>query len=113
MAFGMEQLIGVQMDALPSQVQNAGEGMKTLVWDWRLTLSSAHDAPVTVRVEEPAPVAKDARIQVAVEADPAPVLEEGRARYVWTMPLPAGADRSIRWSVTATAPEDVSAASTR
>ena len=113
LSFGIDQLVGIQMGALPSQAQNAGEGMKTLAWNWLLTLSSAHDVPVEIRVEEPAPLAKDARIRVDMVAEPAPLLEEGRTRYVWKMPLPAHADRSIRWSVTATAPEDVPAASTR
>ena len=111
--FGADRLISVETATLPASAPAPAKGMKALHWGQSVTLTSGHDRPVAVRVEEAAPIAKDSRIRVDVQASPAPELEQDGSRYAWTLELPARESRTLRWSVTATAPEDVPAASSR
>lgn len=78
---------------------------QTGTWDWTISVSNRHSRPVTVRVEEPEPQSQDEQITVSVSSSPEPRSEDHT--LIWTLDLPAGESRSIRHTVSFSAPADM------
>ena len=69
------------------------------------SILSRHDKPVSVRVEEAAPIARNAAMSIEVSTEPRADFEASRARYVWNLDIPAHGQADMVYSVRAAAPQ--------
>lgn len=76
--------------------------LRTGAWDWTISVTNRHGRPVTVRVEEAAPQSQDEQITISMSSSPEPREEDHT--LIWTLDLPAGESRSIRHTVSFSAP---------
>lgn len=102
--FGVDQLVGVRTDALPTG--ESAEGTETQVWKRSVDITSSHDSPVAVRVEIAAPILRNSAMRLTEESTPKAVLEEKGSCYVWLLDIPAGKSAHILQNVTVTLPKD-------
>lgn len=102
--FGVDQLVGVRADDLPTG--HAAEGSKANVWRRSVDVVNGHSSPVSVRVEIAAPILRNSAMSLAEESTPKAELEEKGSRYVWRLDIPARESRNILQSVTVTMPEE-------
>jgi hypothetical protein len=89
--------------------QDAAQGMTSpgadiRQWRWKTVVRNGHDRAVTVRVEENAPIARNGQTTIEVSTEPPAVLNADSSRYIWTLELPAHAERDILYGVTARTP---------
>ena len=74
-------------------------------WSWATVISNGHDKAVSLRVEEAAPIARDAEVKIRVSTSPKARLESEKSRYVWELSLPAREKAEVRYEVKAVIPE--------
>ena len=113
--FGVDQLMTatvreVASSAAPSSADARTDNMadaQTSIqqWTWNTAILSRHDKPVSVRVEEAAPIARNAAMAIEVSTEPRADFEASRARYVWNLDIPARGQADIVYSVRAAAPQ--------
>lgn len=96
LAFGRDPLVTVQYNALPARPETAEQDMEQTNLRWNIALANGHSRPVQVRVEEPAPLHRDAAVRIQERSQPAPVLDEEHNAYVWERTLPARGRAVIR-----------------
>ncbi len=106
--FGADQLMAatVREVASPAIPSPADADTDIRQWTWNTSISSRHDKAVTVRVEEAAPIVRNSATSVAVTASPEARYDAARARYVWTLDIPARGQTQIQYSVKAETPRD-------
>lgn len=78
---------------------------QTRVWSWRISVRSAHAAPVLVHVEDAAPQSGDQRIVVRVDSTPSATVEDNVLR--WSFTLPGNGKTDIAHAVSFSAPADM------
>lgn len=111
LSFGRDELLHVAFDRLQ------GEDASTGIFDKRnerriadrITLTSAHVAPVEVLVIEAAPVSTSDQIQVQTRFDPAPTIvpwDQRRGVVAWLHTLAPGATQTIDLHYTIDYPKD-------
>ena len=110
-SFGVDPLIGVKKNDLPTQGAENEAGIKTRQWRWKTDIVNGHDKAVTARVEAPAPILRDARMRAKVKSKPAADFQEERALYEWRLEVPALKTASVVHEVTVTSPIDASSTS--
>lgn len=116
LSFGRDPLVTVERTALPARAEesDSGEGKGSSAAEktmdktaekapversnmrWLITLKNGHSAPVRVRVEEPAPLHRDADVRVFERSEPSPALDETKNAYVWELELPGHGSATIR-----------------
>ena len=106
--FGVSPFITVNTTILSDQsgVTVFLQNKQTRKWQWKLEAKNASRAPVTLRIEEPIPQARDERIRLTFNHQPPPA-EKENARWVWTLELPALQKKSIETSIEMEAPKDM------
>ncbi|EPR37441.1 Conserved hypothetical protein CHP02231 [Desulfovibrio sp. X2] len=94
-------------------LENKGSGesgifkkSQTYVWKWHLVAENKRDAPVRAVLEEPLPVARDARIELTTTAAPEPTRRE-KGTVVWELTLPAKGTSAVDWQVSLSAPPEM------
>lgn len=111
LSFGRDELLHVAFDRLQ------GDDASTGIFDKRnerriadrITLTSAHAAPVEVLVIEAAPVSTSEQIQVQTRFDPAPTIapwDQRRGVVAWLRTLAPGATQTIDLHYTIDYPKD-------
>jgi len=113
--FGIDQLMkaevvqtSVQDDAPPAFFGGDESGSSRVEqWSWVSTIHNGHDKAVALRVEEAAPIARDAEVKVSVSTSPKAKLEAEKSRYVWELSLPAREKTELRYEVKAVIPERI------
>lgn len=107
LAFGRDMAVTATMEADSKQSGESGflSKNRTQAWAWTIKARNAHNFAVEVWVEDAAPQSGDERIELRVESQPKPVSEKHILR--WKLPLPPGAESSIRHKVAYAAPEDI------
>ena len=103
-SLGVDQLIRAEVNQTSGTAAPADNGTTVQQWAWHTTIHSAHDKPVSLRVEEPAPIARQADVTISVSASPEAVLDADTSRYVWELELPAGTASTLNYEVKATFP---------
>lgn len=117
-SFGLDQLIRADVTEIAPEsasVQTAdaaskprGSSEKASVdvrqWAWNIVIRSAHPEAVVLRVEESAPLPREADASVSVVTSPAAVLDADKSRYVWELELPARDSLGLRYEVKAVFP---------
>jgi hypothetical protein len=110
--FGIDQLMkaevvqtAAQNDAPPAFFGGGTSDTRVEQWSWVSTIHNGHDKAVALRVEEAAPIARDAGVKISVSTSPKAVLEEKKSRYVWELSLPAREKAELRYEVKAVIPE--------
>ena len=111
-SFGVDQLIRAEVteimadaDGVKKHSDQTDHAAETRQWAWKTVIHNAHPFPVALRVEEPAPVARNAAVSISAVTSPAAVLDTDRSRYVWELQLPASDSLSLRYEVKAVFPE--------
>lgn len=102
--FGVDQLVGVNANTLPTGERN--DGPSAQVWRRSMDISNGHDKQVCVRVETAAPILRNSSMSLKEKSSPSAELEEKGARYVWLLDIPAGESEQILHDVTVTIPEE-------
>ena len=102
--FGVDQLVGVNANTLPTGERN--DGPSAQVWRRSMDISNGHDKQVCVRVETAAPILRNSSMSMKEKSSPSAELEEKGARYVWLLDIPAGESEQILHDVTVTIPEE-------
>ncbi|HOC58808.1 MAG: mucoidy inhibitor MuiA family protein [Syntrophaceae bacterium] len=82
------------------------QSRQTRQWQWRIEAKNAGKNPITLRIEEPIPQARDERIKLTFHHQPKPE-EKDSARFVWTLDLPAMQNKLIETGVRLEAPKDM------
>ena len=77
---------------------------QTWKWDWDLIVTNNKSVPVTIRVEEPAPLSRDTDIAVTVVTKPDVVTQENPEIMVWLLALKPQTNTTITLHVEAQAP---------
>jgi hypothetical protein len=95
----------VQDDAPPAFFGGDKSDARVEQLSWLSTIHNGHDKAVALRVEEAAPIARDAEVKISVSTSPKAVLEEKKSRYVWELSLPAREKAELRYEVKAVIPE--------
>ena len=110
--FGIDQLMkaevaqtAVQDDAPPAFFGGDTADARVEQWSWLSTIHNGHDKTVALRVEEAAPIARDAEVKISVSTSPRAELESQKSRYVWELSLPAREKTELRYEVKAVIPE--------
>lgn len=110
--FGIDQLMkaevtqtAAQNDAPPAFFGGDTSDARVEQWSWVSTIYNGHDKAVSLRVEESAPIARDADVKICVSTSPKAELEAAKSRYVWELPLPAREKAELRYEVKAVIPE--------
>ena len=112
--FGIDQLMkaevvqtAAQDDIAPAPASGEDEPGKPRVeqWSWISTVHSGHDKAVALRVEEAAPIARQAGVKISVSTSPKAELEAEKSRYIWSLPVPARGRAELRYEVKAVIPE--------
>ena len=112
--FGIDQLmkadvneISASPDSAPPAFFGGEEPASSRVeqWSWATVISNGHDKSVSLRVEEAAPLARDAEVKISVSATPKARLESEKSRCVWELSLPAREKAELRYEVKAVIPE--------
>lgn len=104
--FGVDQLVTARTRQLPAKETDLPSDVKARMWHWRTDITSGHDSAVSVRVEAPAPVLRDARMTVRTKSRPAAEFNEEKACVEWILDVPARGTADIMHEVTVTsAPE--------
>ena len=104
--FGIDQLVGAKVHAMPARSTEGPAGTHTSQWRWNMDITNGHDTSVTVRVEAAAPVLRDPRMVAKNKSRPAADFHEDRSCYEWNLELPARKTISVVHEVTVTAPVD-------
>jgi len=112
--FGIDQLMKADVNEISASPNSAppaffgGEesgSSRVEQWSWATVISNGHDKAVSLRVEEAAPLARDAEVKISVSATPKARLESEKSRYVWELSLPAREKVELRYEVKAVIPE--------
>jgi hypothetical protein len=107
--FGIDQLMKAEVNEVSSDKGNAAPNFfskdVTRQWSWNSVIHNGHDKAVVLRVEEAAPIAREADIEITANTAPEAVLEAGKSRYVWELSVPARGKAEVRYDVKAVIPE--------
>lgn len=105
--FGTDPRVTAEMklDTRKSGSKGFVDKRQTRSWAWTIELANHHNAPVTVRVEDPEPESRDQAIEIKTTASPEPVTEEHV--NIWTLTVPAKGKNSIAYAVDVSAPAEM------
>lgn len=106
--FGVSPFITVSTSTLADQTGTTVflQNKQTRKWQWKIEAKNSSRAPVTLRIEEPVPQARDERIKLTFNHQPPPS-EKDNARWVWILELPALQKKSIETLIEMEAPKDM------
>ncbi|MDY6904811.1 MAG: mucoidy inhibitor MuiA family protein [Thermodesulfobacteriota bacterium] len=108
--FGTDPLVTAKRKLIEKKAGKEGfirnEQTHQLVWE--TALENAHAYPVNVRVETPAPQARDKAIQVSRKLTPPPSeISSTHDTLIWERTIPGGSTDQIREDITITAPSSM------
>lgn len=107
--FGIDQLMKAEVNEVSSDKGNAAPNFfskdVTRQWSWNSVIHNGHDKAVALRMEDAAPLAREADIGITVKTSPEAMLESGKSRYVWELSVPARSKAEVRYEVKAVIPE--------
>jgi len=106
--FGNSPFITVSSTTLAdrSGVARIFQNKQTRQWQWLIEAKNLGNAPVRLRIEEPAPQVRDERIKLTFKHQPEPD-EKTNAVWVWMVDLPAGQNKRIETGLELEAPKDM------
>jgi uncharacterized protein (TIGR02231 family) len=106
--FGVSPFITVNTSTLADQTGTTAflQNKQTRKWHWKIEAKNASRSPITLRLEEPIPQARDERIKLSFHHRPQPQ-ETDQARWVWVMELPALQKKVIETTIDMEAPKDM------
>lgn len=106
--FGTSPLVSVISSKLAekSGSKTIFQDKQTKVWQWQIEAKNSSDTAIRLRIEEPAPQARDERIKLTFRQNPEPV-EKDYAKFVWMLDVPAGQKRIIQNNIELEAPNDM------
>ena len=107
--FGIDQLMKAEINEVSSGKGNTAPNFfskdATHQWSWNSVIHNGHGKTVALRMEEAAPIAREADTKITVKTSPEATLEAGKSRYVWELSVPARGKAEIRYEVKAVIPE--------
>ncbi|MDI6742014.1 MAG: mucoidy inhibitor MuiA family protein [Smithella sp.] len=106
--FGTSPLVSVLSSKLAekSGAKTFFQDKQTKIWQWQIEAINSSDTAIKLRIEEPAPQARDERIKLVLRQNPEPV-EKDHAKFVWLLDVPAGQAKTIQNTVELEAPADM------
>jgi uncharacterized protein (TIGR02231 family) len=106
--FGNSPFITVTSSTTADQsgVARIFQSKQTRQWQWLIEAKNAGKSPIRLRIEEPAPQARDERIILTFKHNPEPS-EKDTAKFVWLLDLPALQKKNIETGVALEAPKDM------
>lgn len=106
--FGPDSLVRARRQLVEKETGERGvlRGRQTWHWRWETEVENARKVPVRVLVEEARPQARDERIRVTVQAEPA-VSEQTHRVLRWDRELAPGTRENLILDVRFEAPEDM------
>jgi hypothetical protein len=106
--FGNSPFITVTSSTTADQsgVARIFQSKQTRQWQWLIEAKNAGKSPIRLRIEEPAPQARDERIILTFKHSPEPS-EKDTAKFVWLLDLPALQKKNIETGVALEAPKDM------
>lgn len=106
--FGTSPLISVTTSTLADQSgeKTIFQDKQTRSWQWLIEAKNSGNADIKLRIEEPAPQARDKRIKLKFKQNPEPV-EQDHAKFVWLLDVPAGQKKTIQNNIELEAPNDM------
>lgn len=106
--FGTSPLVSVNSSKLAekSGAKTFFQDKQTKAWQWRIEAKNSSDTAIKLRIEEPAPQARDERIKLVLRQNPEPA-EKDHSRFVWLLDVPAGQGKIIQNTVELEAPADM------
>ncbi|HUN53989.1 MAG TPA: mucoidy inhibitor MuiA family protein [Smithella sp.] len=106
--FGTSPLISVTSSTIADQSgeKTIFQDKQTRSWQWLIEAKNLSTADIKLRIEEPAPQARDKRIKLEFKQNPEPT-EKDHSKFVWLLDVPAGQKKTIQNSIELEAPNDM------
>jgi uncharacterized protein (TIGR02231 family) len=106
--FGTSPLISVTSSTIAdkSGEKTIFQDKQTRSWQWLIEAKNLSTADIKLRIEEPAPQARDKRIKLDLKQNPEPA-EKDHAKFVWLLDVPAGQKKTIQNNIELEAPNDM------
>jgi hypothetical protein len=106
--FGTSPLISVTSSTLAdkSGAKTVFQNKQTQLWQWLIEANNSSSNNIKLRIEEPAPQARDERIRLTFKQNPEP-LEKDHTKFVWIIDVPARQKITIQNEVQLEAPKDL------
>jgi uncharacterized protein (TIGR02231 family) len=106
--FGTSPLISVTSSTMADQSgeKTIFQDKQTRSWQWLIESKNSSNTDIKLRIEEPAPQARDKRIKLNFKQNPEPA-EKDHARFVWLLDVPAGQKKTIQNNIELEAPNDM------
>ena len=106
--FGTSPLISVTSSTLTDKAgaKTVFQNKQTQLWQWLIEAKNSSNNDIKLRIEEPAPQARDERIRLTFKQNPEP-LEKDHTKFVWILDVPARQKITIQNAVELEAPKDL------
>lgn len=106
--FGTSPLISVTSSTLTNKTgeQTVFQNKQTQLWQWLIEAKNSSNNNIKLRIEEPAPQARDKRIHLTFKQIPEPT-EKDHAKFIWIVDVPARQKITIQNVVELEAPKDL------
>jgi uncharacterized protein (TIGR02231 family) len=106
--FGTSPLVSVTSTKLTekSGAKTIFQNKQTINWQWLIDAKNSGNSDIKLRIEEPAPQARDERIKLTFKQSPEPA-EKDHAKFVWLLDVPAGQGKTIQNTVELEAPAEM------
>jgi hypothetical protein len=106
--FGTSPLISVTSSTLTNKTgeQTVFQNKQTQLWQWLIEAKNSSNNNIKLRIEEPAPQARDKRIHLTFKQNPEPT-EKDHAKFIWIVDVPARQKISIQNMIELEAPKDL------
>ncbi|PKN74714.1 MAG: hypothetical protein CVU52_06465, partial [Deltaproteobacteria bacterium HGW-Deltaproteobacteria-10] len=106
--FGTSPLISVTSSTLAdkSGAKTVFQNKQTQLWQWSIEANNSSSNNIKLRIEEPAPQARDERIRLTFKQNPEPV-EKDTSKFVWIINVPARQKATIQNSIELEAPKEL------
>lgn len=106
--FGTSPLVSVTSSTLADKAgaKTVFQNKQTQLWQWSIEAKNSSAGNVKLRIEEPAPQARDERIHLTFKQNPEPQ-EKDHTKFVWIVDVPARQKITIENTVEMEAPKDM------
>jgi uncharacterized protein (TIGR02231 family) len=106
--FGTSPLISVTAATIAdkSGAKTIFQNKQTQLWQWLIEVKNSGNSNIKLRIEEPAPQARDERIRLTFKSNPEPQ-EKDHVKFVWLIDVPARQKITIENKVELEAPKDM------
>jgi hypothetical protein len=106
--FGTSPLISVTSSTVADKAgaKTVFQNKQTQLWQWLIEAKNSGSNNIKLRIEEPAPQARDERIHLTFKQKPEPV-EKDHTKFVWIIEVPARQKVTIQNTIELEAPKDL------